>query len=112
MVENPRAAARPAELRSVSHSESDRAGRRPALKPLGRPKTVTVRTDEGGEPVFVRLPGKPARRVAVVRERWRIDDEWWRQTISRDYRTVVLDDGAVITLYRDLLDGGWYAQRG
>lgn len=85
---------------------------RPELKPLGRPKAVTVRTDEENEPLFVRLPGKPARRVAVVRERWRIDDEWWRQAISRDYRTVVLDDGSVITLYLDLLDGRWYVQRG
>lgn len=86
--------------------------RRPRLKPLGRPKAVTVRTDEQGDPEFVRLPGKPARRVAVVRERWRIDDEWWRHAISRDYRTIVLDDGAVITLYQDLLDGSWYVQRG
>jgi len=86
--------------------------RRPRLKPLGRPKAVTVRTDEHGEPTFVRRPGKPARRVAVVRERWRIDDEWWRQTISREYRTIVLDDGTVLTLYQDLLDERWYAQRG
>jgi hypothetical protein len=50
--------------------------------------------------------------VAVVRERWRIDDEWWRRTISREYRTIVLDDGKVITLYHDLLDGAWFAQRG
>lgn len=86
--------------------------RRPELKPLGRPKAVTVRTDEHGEPIHVRLPGRPARRVAVVRERWRIDDEWWRHAISRDYRTIVLDDGSVTTLYRDLLDGQWYVQRG
>jgi hypothetical protein len=73
---------------------------------------VDVRTDEQGEPVHVRLPGKTARRVAVVRERWRIDDEWWRQSISREYRIVVLDDGKVITLYQDLSEGTWYVQRG
>lgn len=85
---------------------------RPRLVPLGQPKVVTVRTDEHGEPVHARLPGKPARRVAVVRERWRIDDEWWRETISREYRAVVLDDGCVVILYHDLTDGLWYAQRG
>lgn len=85
--------------------------RRSRLRPLGRPETVTVRTDEHGAPVFVRLPGRPARSVAVIRERWRIDDEWWRHAISRDYRTIVLDDGSVLTLYEDLLDGQWYAQR-
>ena len=85
---------------------------RPLLKPLGQPRAVVVRTDDQGEPVHVRLPGKTARRVAVVRERWRIDDEWWRQTISREYRTIVLDDGKVMTLYHDLTDGSWYVQRG
>lgn len=82
------------------------------LRPLGRPRTVDVRTDEHGDPTFVRLRGRPARRVEAVRERWRIDDEWWRAPISRDYRAVVLDDGRHLTLYHDLLDGRWYAQNG
>lgn len=84
---------------------------RQRLRPLGEPKAVTVRTDEHGEPVHVRLPGKTARRIEAVRERWRIDDEWWRSPISREYRAVVLDDGRNVTLYRDLLDGSWYAQK-
>lgn len=71
-----------------------------------------MRTDEHGTPIHVRLPGKPARRVAVVRERWRIDDEWWREPISREYHVVVLDDGRVLTLFHDLTDDGWYAQKG
>jgi hypothetical protein len=73
---------------------------------------VDVRTDEEGVPLHVRLPGRPARRVVAVRETWRIDDEWWRRPISRDYRAVVLDDGRPVTLYHDLLDGRWYVQSG
>ncbi len=89
------------------------AGRpRPRLKPLGQPKSVVVFTDDDGEPVHVRLRGKPARPVAVVREQWRIDDEWWRRAISRVYRTVVLDDGRVLTLYHDLVEDRWYIQPG
>lgn len=84
----------------------------PHLRPLGRPRRVHVRTDAEGEPVHVRLPGRTARRVEAVRERWRIDDEWWRDPISREYRSIVLDDGRPVTLYHDLLDGYWYAQRG
>ena len=84
---------------------------RPRLRPLGRPREVHVRTDAQGEPEYVRLPGKTARKVEAIRERWRLDDEWWRQPISREYRSVVLDDGRVVTLYHDLLDGLWYAQR-
>ncbi|MGB1656564.1 MAG: hypothetical protein ACPHO4_04375 [Longimicrobiales bacterium] len=48
----------------------------------------------------------------MIRERWRIDDEWWRHAISRDYLTVVLDDGKALTLYHDLLMDEWYVQRG
>ncbi|MDF2696613.1 MAG: hypothetical protein K0S65_4996 [Labilithrix sp.] len=81
------------------------------LRPLAKPVIVTVRTDEHGEPTHVRLPGKTARRVDTVRERWRIDDEWWRERISREYRAVVLDDGRVLTLFRDLSDDRWYVQK-
>jgi hypothetical protein len=84
---------------------------RPRLKPLGTPLAVTVRTDERGAPTHVRLPGKTARRIEAVRERWRIDDEWWREPISREYLSVVLDDGRVLTLYHDLSDGLWYVQK-
>jgi hypothetical protein len=84
---------------------------RPKLKPLARPLSVSVRTDERGEPTHVRLPGKTARGVEAVRERWRIDDEWWREPISREYLSVVLDDGRALTLYHDLSDGLWYVQK-
>ncbi|MBT3327452.1 MAG: hypothetical protein HN396_14555 [Gemmatimonadales bacterium] len=84
----------------------------PRLRPLGQPSLVDVRTDERGEPVHVRMRGKPARQVEAIQEHWRIDDEWWRQPISREYRAVILSDGRNITLYHDLLDGLWYAQRG
>jgi hypothetical protein len=87
------------------------APKRPRLKPLAKPVVVTVRTDEHGEPTYVRLPGKTARRVETVRERWRIDDEWWRERISREYLAVVLDDGRMLTLYHDLSDDRWYAQK-
>jgi hypothetical protein len=50
--------------------------------------------------------------VDGIREGWRIDDEWWRQAISREYVVVVLDDGSMLTLFRDLLDGLWYVQKG
>jgi hypothetical protein len=94
------------------HGRRTRAdGKPPRLKPLGEPRAVDVRTGEDGEPVHVRFPGKTARRVEAVRERWRIDDEWWRNPISREYWSVVLDDGRLLTLYRDLSEGLWYVQK-
>ena len=86
----------------------------PRLRALNEPRTVGVRTDPEGQPTAVSLSG-PARRrsfhaVATVRESWRIDDEWWRQPISRLYHDVVLEGGQLLVLYRDLVGGGWYVQ--
>ncbi|MFN0071901.1 MAG: hypothetical protein ACKVVP_10485 [Chloroflexota bacterium] len=52
------------------------------------------------------------RRVIQVLERWRIDDEWWRsRPVSRLYFAVLLEGGLRLEIYRDLVDGQWYAQR-
>lgn len=95
----------------MNDSANPNRTRRAVLRPLAKPLAVTVRTNEHGEPTHVRLPGKTARRVEAVRERWRIDDEWWRERISREYLAVVLDDGRVLTLFRDLSDDRWYMQK-
>jgi hypothetical protein len=51
-------------------------------------------------------------RVTRVTDVWEIVDEWWRdRPIARRYFTVTLEDGTRTTLFRDLSDGGWYAQR-
>jgi hypothetical protein len=42
---------------------------------------------------------------------WRIDDEWWRQEISRCYFELELSGGTVITAFQDLISGTWYWQR-
>lgn len=77
------------------------------LRPLDAPRPVQVRTGAHGIPEAVRVDGT-VLRVLSVRERWRIDDEWWRDPIHRIYHQVVLEDGRVATLYRDLVDGRWH----
>ncbi len=79
------------------------------LRPLNHPRRVQVREDENGRPRILYLDRKP-RRVEAIREQWRIDDEWWREPISRRYVMLVLEDGKPLTLYRDLIGGGWYMQ--
>jgi hypothetical protein len=68
---------------------------------------VAVREDDQGTPLALR-DGRRWRRVDAVQERWRIDDEWWRRTVSRVYHRVVLEDGGLRTVYRDLEEGGWF----
>lgn len=89
------------------------------LRPLHTPSPVSVRTDDRGRPTAVRAKDTAAREavsgrlleVVGIREVWRIDDEWWREPISRLYFEVVLENGGRAVLYRDLVDGGWYQQR-
>ncbi len=79
------------------------------LRPLRTPAPARVRVDGEGFPVELLRRGKRFR-VISVRERWRIDDEWWRNPISREYYALVLEDGRPVILYKDLLGGGWFSQ--
>jgi len=48
--------------------------------------------------------------IQTVLESWRIDDEWWRQPISRCYHAVLLDGGKRVVLFEDIVTGEWFAQ--
>ena len=66
-----------------------------------------------GEPIALRKGGWPKRRRVVrVQDRWRIDDEWWRETpIVRLYYLVELEGETLLTLYHDLIADAWFEQR-
>jgi len=58
----------------------------------------------------VHFSGRPIAVESVV-ETWRIDDEWWREkAVSRQYWRVVLEDGCVVDVYRNLVTGRWWRQ--
>jgi hypothetical protein len=84
---------------------------------------VTVQTSAQGIPVAVSEPiDQPlphgespvlptlTQTVDTVLERWHIDDEWWREPITRRYVEVVLDGGAHLVLFEDMVTGTWFAQ--
>lgn len=79
------------------------------LRPLATPRSLRVHVDAEGRPRAV-WSGRRWSRVEAIRETWRIDDEWWRDPVSRDYHVVVLEGGGVATIYRDRLLGTWYRQ--
>jgi len=100
----------------VAHSGATiRADR---LRPLNVPRPLRVVADERGWPVAVGVgqhltPHPHLAPVLEVLDRWRIDDEWWRKEISRMYFQVVLASGEaplVMTMFHDLVEGGWFAQ--
>ena len=92
----------------VAHPRA--AARAHRLRPLNQPRPIQVETDESGEPQAVVL-GRERLAVAAVQDRWRIDDEWWRQwPVSRMYFRLLLEDGRVVTVYHGLLVDQWLQQ--
>jgi hypothetical protein len=74
---------------------------------LGAPKPAAVEADEHGVPVAV-----GSAPVDSVREEWVVEDRWWTGTpLRRRYFELVLTDGRNVVVFRDLLGGGWFAQR-
>jgi hypothetical protein len=85
-----------------ARSESARPGRVAAPA-----HPVSVRSGWDGVPVSV-----AGRRVESVREEWVVEDRWWTGVpLRRRYFELVLADGRNEVVFRDLMRGGWYAQR-
>ena len=80
------------------------------VTPVFTPREIGVVANQCGEPTAVALKKRP-RKVVSVRNIWRIDDDWWREEISRLYYELELDNGSVITVFQDLVSGKWYQQK-
>ena len=82
------------------------------LRAVNEPAPVTVQVDDSGAPGAVRrLDGSTTSNVESINETWRIDDEWWRHTISRLYYEVMFEGGKRVVLFRDLITSNWYLQQ-
>ncbi|MEO8540208.1 MAG: hypothetical protein ABI577_10750 [bacterium] len=79
------------------------------LRLLNQPKPAAVEASPTGEPLAVVVQGR-FQPVRTTHESWRIDDEWWREEIARRYFAVELENGRHMTIYHDLVGGGWFAQ--
>jgi hypothetical protein len=82
---------------------------RDGVRALNQPAPAAVEASPRGRPLAVLWRGV-FRRVSAIHDTWRIDDEWWRDEISRRYFHVELDDGRRLTLYHDLYHDAWFAQ--
>ena len=81
------------------------------IRALNLPGLVGVEEDDLQRPISI-APRGAKLRVASVEDVWEIVDEWWRtDPIARRYHMVLLEDGATMTVFRDLLSGLWYRQR-
>lgn len=50
-------------------------------------------------------------RVQWIPRQWRVDMEWWRVRIWRDYYKLVTDSGLLVIVYHDLVTDDWYLQQ-
>ncbi len=98
----------------VTHSRAPvRADR---LRALNKPVSIDVALDSCGRLSaisYLRNPDNSVERTAidVVIDSWRIDDEWWRNSISRRYLDIVLEGGGHVVVFQDLVTGNWYLQK-
>lgn len=49
--------------------------------------------------------------VEGIAQRWRVDVDWWRRRVWREYFKLFTKSGLLVELYCDLLTGEWYLQR-
>ncbi|MFW6174740.1 MAG: hypothetical protein ACOC5K_03075 [Chloroflexota bacterium] len=81
---------------------------------LRKPVTADVREDGHGRPTSIRLHNGRARKVSAIRSIWKINHGWWQgpeHEIARVYFELLLEDGRVVTVFRDLVGGGWRMHR-
>ncbi len=79
------------------------------VRSLNTPRPVRVVEKPEDWPDAVCLRSK--LKVISVEDRWRVDDEWWREKpISRLYYRCVLEDGRGVTVFKNLITGRWYRQ--
>lgn len=89
------------------------------LRTLNAPRLVEVELDGQGRPQAIRdgygraqtSTDEHRRAVDTIGEVWRVDDEWWRQPISRRYFDIVLEGGKHVVLYQDLMTSRWWLQQ-
>jgi hypothetical protein len=82
------------------------------LRAINEPQLVEVELDANERPAGIRVKGREMRRVVeAVGEVWRIDDEWWRQPISRKCIEVIFEGGGRVVLFEDLQTGEWWIQK-
>jgi hypothetical protein len=86
------------------------------LRALNEPVQIDVELDTCGRLCVISYPRSPDNAIErtavdVVIDSWRINDEWWRNPISRRYLDIVLEGGGHVIVFQDLVTGDWFLQK-
>ena len=71
---------------------------------------IRVRLDPDGVPTHLESAAgwQPVSRVL---NRWRIDCDWWRMPVSREYWRLLIDDALALECYCNRANAEWYVER-
>ena len=78
------------------------------VRPLNAPVAITVTADHHRPRSIV--INRHRHDVERIQDTWIIEDEWWREPISRQYFALLLDDGTRRTVYHDRIADTWFLQ--
>ena len=70
--------------------------------------SIEVEVDAAGVLSAIRWAGR--REPVEVCNRWRIEEQWWREPIAREYFKVVGRSWLAL-VYLDRMDGTWHLER-
>lgn len=81
------------------------------LRFLNQPIPIEVTMNRySGEPSRIIQRGR-ATFVRTIFDTWTVNTYWWRKrALQRVYFSIVTADETILTVYKDSLNGGWYAQ--
>jgi hypothetical protein len=78
------------------------------LRRLYVPRPAKVEANSAGQPTSV-----DGVAVEAVREEWVVEDRWWTpHPLGRHYFELVLVNGHNVSVFRSIVSGRWYRQRG
>ena len=78
------------------------------FRPSARPPVRPENEEEHSEAIDSGLAWKA---IEAIIETWHVDDEWWREPISRRCVEVILEGGKHVVLYENPTTSDWFMQR-
>ena len=75
---------------------------------LSPPAAVEVTLADDGTPAFI--SGAFTGSIDPI-ARWKVETEWWKQPVVREYWKALLNSNLLCELYHDLSRDEWFVER-
>jgi hypothetical protein len=75
---------------------------------LSPPAAVEVTLSDDGTPCFI--TGEFSGAIDPI-ARWKVETEWWKQPVVREYWKALLNNNLLCELYHDLQQDRWFVER-